>query len=228
MRTKLFVSALLSATMMAGSATLAADEEINASANAGGQLYSSVQSLPKDGPVSIIGTVESNADNTQKFTLVDDQGKTIDVNTNANISFEKGERVKVDGMAESEFLGMGHEINQANASSLSELAPASGNPDKDSSRMGDQSKNDSDKNSGIGSMTGATGVRMNQAPNDKTTHTNADKVPSYDVDTDVSADKDADGADVDINAELDRTQSLKDAKEAAESTSNTKPKQISN
>ncbi len=226
MRSNLFISALLSATVMAGSASLAAEPSAT---SADAKFYSSVKALPEQGPVTIVGTVQKSTSDANSFTLVDEQGKSIDVNTNTNISFNEGERVKVDGMAESKFLGLSREINQANASSLSDLAPASGKSDKDSSRMDDQSNNTTrSDNKGISSMTGMTGVRADNAPNDKVQNS-PDKVPSYDIDADASKDTKGDGDTlINVDADVKQTQSLKDAKEAAESTTHVKPKQISN
>lgn len=74
-----------------------------------------IDNLPKSGKVTIAGVVDKVNSN-HKFMLKDSNGKTIDVNTNNEISVNEGDKVTVTGDLSSEMLGMGKQIENAGVS----------------------------------------------------------------------------------------------------------------
>lgn len=69
-----------------------------------------VKQLPKKGKVTLSGTIDSIDDN-KRFILRDSAGDTIDVELQQAMELREGDRVKVQGAMDAEFLGMGKEIN---------------------------------------------------------------------------------------------------------------------
>lgn len=77
----------------------------------------SIDNLPKQGRITLTGTVD-DIDGSNKFTLRDANGETIDVNTATNLTVAKGDRVKVMGQVKSEFAGLGREIQATDVMSV--------------------------------------------------------------------------------------------------------------
>lgn len=73
---------------------------------------SAIDALPKEGAVSLSGTVDKIVDK-DTFILRDASGKTIDVHTAANLNLQPGAYVSVKGEKTSEIAGMGEEIKAA-------------------------------------------------------------------------------------------------------------------
>lgn len=115
----------------------------------------SVDQLPKDGYVTLTGTVDAASDD-KSFTLRDAQGKTIDVESNVAVPLNKGDQVRVTGQVASEFLGIGKEINQASVSVISTTAVNAGAADANEAAGGI-----------INNSTLATGYPENDADEDE-------------------------------------------------------------
>ncbi len=109
-------------TALAGALALQA----GAAMAAGDTTNTTRTEIPKSGQVSLNGTVERVVD--QDTFILRDQatGKTVDVHTNASLTIKAGDRVQVNGTAESEALGIGHEI--VNASVTTQTGERVGGP----------------------------------------------------------------------------------------------------
>ena len=72
-----------------------------------------IRSLPKQGDVSLSGTVDKV--HRESFKLRDNSGETIDVKAAENVTstLKAGDKVKVSGTMDDKFLGMGKKINAA-------------------------------------------------------------------------------------------------------------------
>lgn len=104
--------------------------------------------LPKEGNVTRIGTVQRIVDE-NTFILLDQQtGQTVDVHTVNNLSLKEGTRVRVKGTADSDVLGMGHEIVNATVASVNAgvggpLEPITNDQNGSSMDMGNEMMRDS-------------------------------------------------------------------------------------
>lgn len=76
------------------------------------------QELPKKGMVNLTGIVASVSDS-DEFILRDVNGKTIDVVLSTAQKVRVGDKVRVVGELDSEFLGVGREINHATVTTIS-------------------------------------------------------------------------------------------------------------
>ncbi len=112
--------AIISTTALIAIAAEASAQTINAQSDTSSNAALSIQALPKSGSVQISGMVK-DIKNDKKFILEDSAGKTIDVNSNANLQVKEGEKITVNGTLNSEILGLGKEINNATVSRSSDL-----------------------------------------------------------------------------------------------------------
>lgn len=196
MFSKTFTTILAGATVLAGGAIAANMDDANSARN-DDNIYSAVELLPEQGNVTIVGAVKSNVEDSDSFTLVDDKGKSIDIETSNKISLKEGERVQVKGQMDSKLLGMGREISAATVTPYSELSPAAGS----SNERSDNTKSDgfssnSNANFKGSSTTGASGTGVNSIGGQDSASTkienSPDKTAEYDVDVDKSESKDGD------------------------------------
>ncbi|MET0156059.1 MAG: hypothetical protein ABW189_08170 [Rickettsiales bacterium] len=114
-------SLLVAASLFAGSASLAETPLRSVTENTPIQVgiegNVAVKDLPKSGPVTLTGTVDS-VDGATSFTLRDADGNTIDVKTNADVTLQKGDFVKVQGTLDDEISETGREITFASVTRL--------------------------------------------------------------------------------------------------------------
>ena len=102
-------------------------------AMAGDTEFSMIDQLPEKGHVVIAGTVDDVDSNTE-FTLRDGHGKTIDVESAIKLTLHEGDRVRVVGMMDDEFVGIGQEIDATTVTVLDaadEMAMATGDKSTD-------------------------------------------------------------------------------------------------
>ena len=76
------------------------------------QAIRSIDQLPKKGDINFIGTVE-DVNNKNEFTVRDNKGKTIDVESTVTLQINKGDMVAVNGSIEDGFMGVGKAIEKA-------------------------------------------------------------------------------------------------------------------
>lgn len=172
MFSKTFTTILASATVLAGGA-IAANMDSNSNSKNDDNIYSAVELLPEEGNVTIVGAVKSNVEDSDSFTLVDDKGKSIDIETSNKISLNEGERVQVKGQMDSKLLGMGREISAATVTPYSDLSPAAGSSKERSDSTKTEGFNSSSSNEPFGHDNANT--RVNDSD---------DKTAEYDVDVD--------------------------------------------
>lgn len=108
---------LLSTAAVLATATTDAIAE-SKSANMGisiGADSTLVEDLPTKGSATVSGIVQK-INNDNKLTIADSNGSTIDVNTKEKIDVQEGDIITASGTLDSEFIGMGKEINNATIS----------------------------------------------------------------------------------------------------------------
>lgn len=96
--------------VLASPAAMAADMPEAGAAAQAVQEYSTIESLPEDGTVNIQGTVEEVDREDKSFTLKDQKGDTIGVQSAEPLSLSQGDTVKVLGKVQDTLAGMGEEI----------------------------------------------------------------------------------------------------------------------
>ena len=85
-------------------------------------------SLPRSGQVVRDGTVERIVD-TNTFILRDNETRdTVDVHASRELELDAGDRVQVNGMMESEMLGIGREIVGATVTLMQNTSRSSDDP----------------------------------------------------------------------------------------------------
>ena len=105
-------TALATILMLSSAPAMVNADEMKAKTTTNTQAAMTVKTLPKDGAsVSLDGTVASVNKNKKDFVLRDISGSTIDVESEQEISLNKGDKVSVDGKVDSEFLGLSKEID---------------------------------------------------------------------------------------------------------------------
>ncbi|WP_262690651.1 hypothetical protein [Kordiimonas aestuarii] len=101
-------------------------------ASAGDKEYAMIDQLPEKGNVTITATVEDVDSNTE-FTIRDAHGKTIDVESMSAVTIREGDRVKIIGVMDDEFVGIGREIDATSVTivdAADEMATATGDDKK--------------------------------------------------------------------------------------------------
>lgn len=95
-------------------------EGVNAVAEGNPAYYhqNSIAALPRHGTVTLTGVVDK-VRNDRTFILRDTHGKTIDVHTMAQARVRAGDAVSVNGNVNSEVLGFGRQIENAQVNTLS-------------------------------------------------------------------------------------------------------------
>ena len=77
---------------------------------AGDKVLSKIAQLPEKGNVMITATVDDVDSNTE-FTIRDDSGETIDVESVTQLTIREGDLVKIVGVMDDELAGIGREID---------------------------------------------------------------------------------------------------------------------
>lgn len=77
---------------------------------AGDKVISKIAQLPEKGNVMITATVDDVDSNTE-FTIRDDSGETIDVESVTKLTIREGDLVKIVGVMDDELAGIGREID---------------------------------------------------------------------------------------------------------------------
>jgi len=114
-------TALAALGLFVGSAALAetpaANDKAMPSASVGVEGNVAIKDLPKSGPITLTGTIES-VENGKKFSLRDANDDTIDVETSNETSLTEGDFVKVQGSLDDKAMGMGRKIISASVTKL--------------------------------------------------------------------------------------------------------------
>lgn len=97
------------------------EEGVNAVAQGNPAYYhkNSIEALPRHGTVTLTGVVDKIR-NDRTFILRDSHGETIDVHTMTQARLSPGDAVNVNGNVNSEILGFGREIENAQVSVISQ------------------------------------------------------------------------------------------------------------
>ncbi|WP_020399536.1 hypothetical protein [Kordiimonas gwangyangensis] len=95
---------------------------------AGDKVISKIAQLPEKGNVMITATVDDVDSNTE-FTIRDDSGETIDVESVTKLTIREGDLVKIVGVMDDELAGIGREIDATSVTvvdAADEMATATG------------------------------------------------------------------------------------------------------
>lgn len=115
-------AASLIAALMSTAAMAAVDDTARATPNASSVAASTIQSLPMDGRVRVMGTVQ-RVKNEEEFTLMDATG-TIDVESDGETRLQEGEKVTVIGEMEDGLMGKSIEAERVTKGFEASALPA--------------------------------------------------------------------------------------------------------
>jgi ribosome-associated protein YbcJ (S4-like RNA binding protein) len=108
----------------------------------GAMTGTSIKQLPKEGQVTISGTVD-NMENNREFTLRDLNGDTVEIEAKTDLNIKEGDRVEVSGVIDSSFMGMDKEIDATTVTVQSRVNQNATVTDTHNNKVTSNQRNDS-------------------------------------------------------------------------------------